>query len=1267
LNRFRTGRRLFRITQPSGTIVRSEFDPRGLPIKKYVGTDDSEGGGFLPNNMQLIWVGTYDGDGGGGDGGGGTGEGDVSSSDCVVVVAELGPGTPNRIFRDARGRNVVVSRKLSPHVFYERDNLGRVTAVGLYDNIDELITPDQQGRYPYEDSAYTPRTFNGQNSHRLALAEFFYDEQGRQFKKVRHNIGQVAGQDLGQDLDSLTSLTWYDAVGRIVKQRGERLVKYRYDRLGRATHEFELAKDDDASYADVLNVTGDVVMAENQSAYEATTGNVLMSVAISRYHADDYRRGGSMTTGPLDLNQDGGTPSLMKLTAADLKGRAQIEARWYDALDRVITVARYGTNGGSTFDRTGLSEPTASSGSALVTKYSYDTAGSLLDLRDAMGRYTRYTYDHAGRTIKSVENYVDGSPGPNDEDRTTEYVYTNTLLTQQIARVPGGTDQVTTYTYGTNTLGFDPSEVATGHLLSKVEYPDKADATDVVTMLYNRQGRVKQMTDQAGNVIAFEYDEAFRIAERYVATYATDFDSSVKSILTSYNALGQLQTVTQKDASYAVLNQVKFLYDGWGNVLKTQQDHDSAIGGTHLYEVAFAYAKAAAAGTRQTVRRTGITLPDGTPVGFDYLVGGGSPEAASIVNDQFSRVRRVTVGSTPTPVAKYEYLGEGQLVGVEYPQPGIVSERFNATLGQYPGLDAFDRPIADTWASKVGASEIWHEKITYDYNSNVDRIVDEVLSGHDVDFTMDGLDRLTKAEEGTWSGSAIINRTRQEIWTLTQTGNWANHKLDRNGNNVFTDSGDLDETGTFNAANEVTQRDLWSNGQQIKTPTHDRVGNMTDDGEAFKYIYDPFGRLTKVVKRTNPSLVVAQYTYDGLGQLIAARSDTNGNGSLTDEPTERYVYDARWRIVAVYITNSAGTSTVIKERYVRHNAGLDGLGGASYIDDIILRDRDVTGPPTLEERVYYCQNAHHDVSALVDAGGTVLERVKYWSYGMPRAYPRIDADWDGDGKVTKDDLDAYTAAWENADPKCDLNGDGDVNEKDLALFEEAWKNGWTVTDGLSIVTGNRFGYTGHLWDKYTRKYHARHRVYDAARGRFLNRDPMEYAAGSVNLYEYVLGLPTGLVDPFGLHPYDGLSPGDRWVPGIGLVPRGMTPPPPPPPAKPTPGIIDTIVRCIGPDCVLNCTGGPQHIPGIDEGPTQDVIVLCCDVVSIAAPCGATLRVVTCGGKALRAMKETSVIVKTTRIDRIRKWIRWDRPHHGKPAQWDGIIPKKIRDWFFGVE
>jgi len=598
--------RLFRVTQPSGTIVRSEFEPRGLAFKKYVGTDDPDGGSFGPGNMELVWVGKYDGvsqavtD----DGAGGTDEGDPSASECYRIYEALLPGPPNRIFRDVRGRIIVVSRTAAPHVFYERDNLGRVTAVGLYDNVDELITPDQQGHYPYESATYTPRTFNGQTSHRLALAEFGYDEQGRLFKKVRHNIGQVAGQDLGQDLDNLVSLTWYDAAGRVVKQRGERLIKYRYDRLGRATHEFELAKDD-------------------------------------------------------------------------------------------------------------------------------------------------------------------------------------------------------------------------------------------------------------------------------------------------------------------------------------------------------------------------------------------------------------------------------------------------------------------------------------------------------------------------------ASRTRQEIWTLTQTGNWSNHKLDRNGNNTFTDSGDLDETGTFNTVNEVTQRDLYSNGQQVKTPAHDRVGNMTDDGEAYKYVYDPFGRLVKVLKRANPSQVVAQYTYDGMGQLIAARYDTNGNGSITDEPTERYVYDARWRIVAVYVTNSAGNSTVIKERYVRHNAGLDGLGGASYIDEIVLRDRDVYAPATLEERVYYCQNAHHDVSALVDAGGTVLERVKYWSYGMPRVYPRIDADWDQSGKVDKDDLDVFTAKWEEGDPDCDLNGDGDVNEKDLDLFNEAWGNGWTATDDLSIVAGNRFGYTGHLWDKYTRKYHARHRVYDAARGRFLNRDPLDYFDG-VNLYGYAHSAPIANTDALGL-------------------------------------------------------------------------------------------------------------------------------------------------------
>ena len=55
-----------------------------------------------------------------------------------------------------------------------------------------------------------------------------------------------------------------------------------------------------------------------------------------------------------------------------------------------------------------------------------------------------------------------------------------------------------------------------------------------------------------------------------------------------------------------------------------------------------------------------------------------------------------------------------------------------------------------------------------------------------------------------------------------------------------------------------------------------------------------------------------------------------------------------------------------KEMFVWHMAGLDGEGGSSYIDSMILRDsedyddwaRETDG--TLEDRVYYLQNWRSD-------------------------------------------------------------------------------------------------------------------------------------------------------------------------------------------------------------------------------------------------------------------------------------------------------------------
>jgi RHS repeat-associated protein len=62
-----------------------------------------------------------------------------------------------------------------------------------------------------------------------------------------------------------------------------------------------------------------------------------------------------------------------------------------------------------------------------------------------------------------------------------------------------------------------------------------------------------------------------------------------------------------------------------------------------------------------------------------------------------------------------------------------------------------------------------------------------------------------------------------------------------------------------------------------------------------------------------------------------------------------------------------------------------------------------------------------------------------------------------------------------------------------------------------------FGFTGHYTDAATSLLFAPYRMYDAALGRWLSRDPIG-EEGGINLYGYVGNAPVNWFDPLGLDP-----------------------------------------------------------------------------------------------------------------------------------------------------
>jgi hypothetical protein len=198
-----------RTVSPGGTITDVVFEPRGLVIGTYIGTNDdgatendpTGGGGDPDNNMVIVTGSEYDDGLDGGDG---------NLTEVTQYVDSSNTRVRSMTY-DFRNRQVTTDGEID---YFQK---------AYYDNLNRTVKTER-----YDTTA---------SGHLVMRSETEFDDLSRVYQSIRYAVDPSTGT-VG---NSLIDNTWYDASGNVVKSQpsGSNLfTKTDYDSLGRTSVQY---------------------------------------------------------------------------------------------------------------------------------------------------------------------------------------------------------------------------------------------------------------------------------------------------------------------------------------------------------------------------------------------------------------------------------------------------------------------------------------------------------------------------------------------------------------------------------------------------------------------------------------------------------------------------------------------------------------------------------------------------------------------------------------------------------------------------------------------------------------------------------------------------------------------------------------------------------------------------------------------------------------------------------------------------------------------
>ena len=345
----------------------------------------------------------------------------------------------------------------------------------------------------------------------------------------------------------------------------------------------------------------------------------------------------------------------------------------------------------------------------------------------------------------------------------------------------------------------------------------------------------------------------------------------------------------------------------------------------------------------------------------------------------------------------------------------------------------------------------------------------------------------------------------------TFTYDAAGNRLSRSLENGITSTYAYDNDGQLTSL---------SHGASVETLTytydamHRRTGEARSSAPARAFGYDPTGQLTAV----NQSTGNATFAYDAVGNRNTV-TGAPGAGTYTANNLNQY-------------TTAGGVGALTYDA----NGNLATGGGWTYTHNGNNRLVGVSGPATAS---FGRDGRNRDVKRTIN-GVTTYLIYDGWN---------LIAEYTGAGVLTTqyihgpqvDEILAKATPTSTTFPLPDALGSTiAVTDQSGALMERVYysdafgtptfKNGSGATLA-GTTTGTRFLFTGREWLSQFGLYDYRNRTYSAAFGRFIEKDPIGFRAGDLNLYRYVGNDPVSLIDPWGLFSWYGNWGGPDWTNG----------------------------------------------------------------------------------------------------------------------------------------